>query len=175
MPFGNTIKNTVDEVKSSPETVPVDKAKAVLPGNVVKLLGEERDPQRGRNVSGRSWKVRPQKRASTLTKTSTNGRATSWHEKRQAHLLQKETQEMQTELREERRLAKVQKRERRLEQERRRMENEFRAASQSAQTLNYSKVHTTLKTMSKKQLRQIKKTRMNPKTGVVEYVPAYSK
>jgi hypothetical protein len=29
--------------------------------------------------------------------------------------------------------------------------------------------------MSKRQLRQIKKSRVNAKTGVVEYVPAYAK
>jgi cytoskeletal protein RodZ len=33
---------------------------------------------------------------------------------------------------------------------------------------------TKLKRMSKKQLRSIKKTRMNPQTGVVEIVGAYS-
>lgn len=32
---------------------------------------------------------------------------------------------------------------------------------------------TKLKKMSKKQLRSIKKTRLNPKTGVVELVGAY--
>jgi hypothetical protein len=42
----------------------------------------------------------------------------------------------------------------------------------AAQTLNATKVGLTLKALSKKQLRQIKKTRLNTKTGVVEYVGA---
>jgi hypothetical protein len=40
------------------------------------------------------------------------------------------------------------------------------------QRLNTEKLSTTLKTMSKKQLRQVKKTRVNATTGVVEFVPA---
>ena len=82
---------------------------------------------------------------------------------------------MQKELQDERRQAKVTKRERREENQRRRAENEFRETQRAAQTLNVNKVGHTLKAMSKKQLRQIKKTRLNPKTGVVEYVSAYAK
>jgi uncharacterized protein with gpF-like domain len=83
--------------------------------------------------------------------------------------------ELQTELREERRQAKIQKKERRLENERRRAENEYKQAQKSSKVLNTGKLRSTLKAMSKKQLRQIKKTRMNTKTGVIEYVPAYAK
>ena len=83
--------------------------------------------------------------------------------------------ELQTELREERRQGKIAKKERKLENEKRRAENEFKQAQMAAQTLNATKVGLTLKALSKKQLRQIKKTRLNPKTGVVEYVGAYAK
>ena len=62
-----------------------------------------------------------------------------------------------------------------MEQERRRAENEFKNASRQAQTMNNKYVGLKMKAMNKKQLRQIKKTRMNVKTGVVEYVPAYAK
>ena len=91
----------------------------------------------------------------------------SWHNNKPSNCNKK--------LSEKKRLEAIEKKERRLENERRRQENEFRNAQQSAQTLNYGKVGSTLKAMSKKQLRQVKKTRMNTKTGVVEYVPAYSK
>ena len=78
-------------------------------------------------------------------------------------------------MREERRQAKILKKERRLENERRRAENEFKNAQKSAKALNTGRLRSTLKSMSKKQLRQIKKTRMNSKTGVVEYVSAYAR
>jgi hypothetical protein len=116
---------------------------------------------KGRNASGRSWKLRPQKRASSLiTKNRANNKSKSWEQ--QAMI-------------EERIQAKRDKRERRLENERRRMENEYNNAKRSMQTLNHKKLGTTMKAMNKKQLRQIKKTRMNTKTGVVEFVGAYEK
>jgi hypothetical protein len=76
---------------------------------------------------------------------------------------------------EERRTAAREKKERRLENERRRMENEYNNAKKSMQKLNLHKVGQTMKSMNKKQLRMIKKSRMNTKTGVVEFVGAYEK
>lgn len=76
---------------------------------------------------------------------------------------------------EERRTAAREKKERRLENERRRMENEYNNAKKSMQTLNMNRVGQTMKAMNKKQLRMIKKSRMNTKTGVVEFVGAYEK
>ena len=139
------------------------------------MVTVDREMTKGRNVSGRVWKVRPQKRASTLIKTTTNNLVKTWETRQLEKALKHESKELQTELREGRRLGKIAKRERRLENEKRRAENEYKSAQKSAQTLNYNKVGTTMKTMSKKQLRQIKKTRMNTKTGVIEYVPAYAK
>lgn len=157
---------------SSELAVPLD-PKTVMSGDIVKMSMEVQS--KGRNVSGRSWKVRPQKRASTLIKTATNNRTKTFEQRLQEKLARKEALELQTELREERRQSKVQKKERRLENEKRRAENEFKQAQKTARSLNHGKLPSTLKAMSKKQLRQIKKTRLNPKTGVVEYVPAYSK
>ena len=51
---------------------------------------------------------------------------------------------------------------------------EFMVASCIAQTLGKN-ANIKWKAMSKKQLRQIKKTRLNTKTGAVEYVGAYAK
>eukprot|EP00980_Cylindrotheca_fusiformis_P017395 scaffold5395_cov126-Cylindrotheca_fusiformis.AAC.15 len=136
---------------------------------------ESKTVVKGRNVSGRSWKTRPQTRASKLIKTEYNGQTKTWEERNQERQAKKEIMELQKALQEERRQAKISKKERRLENERRRAENEFKQAQRSAKALNIHKLPSKLKAMSKKQLRQIKKTRLNTKTGVVEYVQAYSK
>ena len=145
----------------------------LMKGDIVKMSLQV--PTKGRNKSGRSWKVRPQKRASSLIKTKANNQTKTWERRQQEKQARKEALELQAELREERRQAKVQKKERQLENERRRAENEFKNAQKFAKELNVGRLSHTLKAMSKKQLRQIKKTRLNTKTGVVEYVPAYSK
>jgi len=159
-------------VQSSSTPFVVDR-KTIMEGDIVKMSLEV--PTKGRNVSGRSWKVRPQKRASTLIKTKTNNQTKSFQERLREKNTRKEILEVQAELREERRQGKVLKKERRLENVKRRAENELKQAQKSAKQLNLGKLPSKLKAMSKKQLRQIKKTRLNPKTGVVEYVPAYSK
>ena len=151
---------------------PVSTPNQSFPGDVTKM--KPLIPK-GRNVSGRGWKVRPQKRASSLlTKTVQNGASKSWEQKKAEREAKKATLEREREMKEERRQAAIAKKERRLEQEKRRMENEFRASSRSAQTLGRN-ADLKMKSMNKKQLRQIKKTRLNTKTGVVEYVGAYSK
>lgn len=165
-------------------------AKQMLRGDIVKLslpLGRpetknhnddesaSKPEPKGRNVSGRTWKVRPQKRASTLVKTKVNNQTKSWDARKAERQARKEALELQKEMREEKRKAILEKKERRLENEKRRAENELKAMEKSVQTLNVNRVGTKLKAMSKKQLRQIKKTRVNTKTGVVEYVPAYAK
>eukprot|EP00568_Trieres_chinensis_P004471 CAMPEP_0183307376 /NCGR_PEP_ID=MMETSP0160_2-20130417/17296_1 /TAXON_ID=2839 ORGANISM="Odontella Sinensis, Strain Grunow 1884" /NCGR_SAMPLE_ID=MMETSP0160_2 /ASSEMBLY_ACC=CAM_ASM_000250 /LENGTH=180 /DNA_ID=CAMNT_0025470951 /DNA_START=55 /DNA_END=597 /DNA_ORIENTATION=- len=130
---------------------------------------------KGRNVSGRSWKLRPQKRASSLvTKVATNNRSKSWQRKAEEREARRLALEREREMKEERRKAIVEKRDRRLENERRRAENEFKNAQRSAMVLGKN-ADIKMRAMSKKQLRQIKKTRMNTKTGVIEYVPAYAK
>ena len=132
-------------------------------------------PPKGRNASGRPWKTQPQKRASSLIKTSVNNQTSTWDKKLEFRRVRQEAAELQKQLQEEKRIEALAKKERRLENEKRRAENEFKAMQHSVQSLNHKKVGVTLKALSKKQLRQIKKTRMNQKTGVVEYVPAYSK
>jgi rRNA-processing protein CGR1 len=133
------------------------------------------DPTKGRNVSGRTWKTRPQKRASSLIKTPFNNLSSTWETKLAEKRARQEAAALQKELKEQKRQEAILKKERRLENEKRRAENEFKAVQKSVQSLNHDKVGVTLKAMSKKQLRQIKKTRMNQKTGVVEFVSAYAK
>mmetsp|Transcript_18369 Transcript_18369/g.42538 ORF Transcript_18369/g.42538 Transcript_18369/m.42538 type:complete len:187 (-) Transcript_18369:41-601(-) len=166
---------------SSEEQIAVpqeDHYKSISSEDVVKLSSATSDCNilKGRSVSGRSWKVRPQKRASFLRKTKMNNlHSTSWEARQEAKRLRQAVLEQQRELQQERISAKQRKRERRLENQKRRAENEFKQAQRAAQTLNPTKVGITLKAMSKKQLRQIKKSRVDPKTGVTEYVPAYFK
>jgi hypothetical protein len=129
----------------------------------------------GQNVSGRKWKVRTQKRASSLVTTSVNNNTKTWEARQQVRLQRQEALALQEELKQQRILALREKRERREENETRRSEKEFASASRNVQTLNINKLGSTLKSLSKKQLRQIKKTRVNSKTGAVEYVSAYAK
>lgn len=159
----------------STNPIAVDPKKSILHGDVVKLVTVDRNMEKGRNVSGRKWKVRPQKRASSLIKTVMNNQVSTYEARQELKRARKEALELQAELGEERRQEKIAKKERKLENEKRRAENEFKQAQMAAQTLNATKVGLTLKALSKKQLRQIKKTRLNPKTGVVEYVGAYTK
>mmetsp|Transcript_43098 Transcript_43098/g.101089 ORF Transcript_43098/g.101089 Transcript_43098/m.101089 type:complete len:170 (-) Transcript_43098:140-649(-) len=125
---------------------------------------------KGMNVSGRSWKVRPQKKASNLLSKKNKTYTKRMEEKRIRQL----AIEKENDMKERRRQEILEKKERRLEQERRHAENEYKNAAQSAQSLNKN-VGLKMRSLSKKQLRQIKKTRMNVKTGVVEFVPAYAK
>ena len=163
-----------------PRTIePISTPNHHLPGDIL-------DPQsnptlsahasKGKNASGRSWKFRPQKRASSLiTKNRANNRSKSWNKKQQERMLTKEIKSAQSDLIQERIAEKRSKRERRLENEKRRMENEYDNAKKSMQKLNVNRLGTTMRAMNKKQLRQIKKSRMNSKTGVVEFVGAYEK
>jgi rRNA-processing protein CGR1 len=83
--------------------------------------------------------------------------------------------QLEKSMKEERRQQVLNKKERQLENAKRRAENEFKNIKQSMQTLNQHKVGYTIKAMSKKQLRQIKKSRVNTKTGVVEFVSPWAK
>jgi len=153
-------------------TIPVKTPNSFIPGDILK---DKPKIPKGRNASGRNWKLRPQTRSSSLvTKTSQNARSTSWEKKMKEREQRRAILEREKEMQEERKRTNIEKKERRLENERRRMENEFRVASRSAQRLGKN-ADVKLKAMNKKQLRQIKKTRMNTKTGTIEYVSAYAK
>jgi rRNA-processing protein CGR1 len=154
--------------------IPIDSS-TVFETDVCELTEEHLTTINGRNVSGRKWKVRPQKRASSLVKTSINNNTKTWESRNAERLQRQEALALQEELKQQRILALREKRERREENERRRSEKEFENTSRSVQTLNRNKLGSTLKSMSKKQLRQIKKTRVNSKTGATEYVSAYAK
>lgn len=155
---------------SSVEAMSVSDSNASTTGSTTTAV-----PAKGRNVSGRSWKTLPQKRASSLVKTSFNNQSSTWERKVADKRRRQEASALQKEIKEEKRQEAIQKKQRRLDNEKRRAENELKSVQNSLQHLNEAKIGVTLKAMSKKQLRMVKKTRMNQKTGVVEYVPAYAK
>jgi rRNA-processing protein CGR1 len=128
-------------------------------------------------VSGRSWKVRPQRKATTLVSSRANGRCKDWSSRVAERGERRQLLDLQKEIRQAKEDEARLKRERRLENETRRQENELRnlEKSKAVKALNHGKAHLTIKAMNKKQLRQIKKSRLNPRTGVVEYVSAYAK
>ena len=150
-------------------------ASATAPTKLGEIVIATAKPEvtRGQCVSGRNWKKVATKRTSSLRTTKANNRTKSWEERKAEKLQRKEILELQKQLVDERVQGLRDKKERRLENEKRRAENEYENAKKSAQTLNVSKLKSTMKSMSKKQLRQIKKTRVNNKTGAVEFVPVY--
>ncbi|TDH65958.1 hypothetical protein CCR75_004899 [Bremia lactucae] len=125
-------------------------------------------PPRGRPVSGRVWKRVQKTRFSSQKLKGTKVLSTTWEEKLQKRSKLKELKELQKEIKSRRQSEKDAVRQAREEKEKRRKENELKSASVQV----ISRTHR-LKTMSKKQLRNIKKTIVN-KNGVVEYVPVYS-
>jgi hypothetical protein len=133
--------------------------------------------QKGQNASGRTWKVRPQKRASTLVTSKVNGRVKDWADRQAERECRRETVRVQKEMEDAKRQEAIDKKQRKLENEKRRQENELKNLERSGaiQALNHDRVGRTLKAMNKKQLRHIKKSRVNTKTGIVEFVPAYAK
>jgi Cgr1 family len=130
---------------------------------------------KGRSVSGRTWKTSVQKRASSLIKTKINNQSTTWETKTAEKNTRQLALQLEKEMRDTKKAGIIEKKERRLLNEKRRAENEYNTIKNAAQNLNSNKLKSTLKAMSKKQLRQIKKTRINTKTGVVEYVPMFTK
>ncbi|CEG38820.1 Predicted coiled-coil protein [Plasmopara halstedii] len=127
------------------------------------------EPPRGRPVSGRVWKKVQKTRFSTQSLKGSKVLSTTWEEKMLQRSKLKNLKELQTEIKMRRQAEKDAKRQAREEKEKRRKENELKSAAVQV----ISRTHR-LKTMSKKQLRNIKKTIVN-KHGVVEYVPVYSK
>ncbi|OQR92401.1 hypothetical protein ACHHYP_03748 [Achlya hypogyna] len=126
-------------------------------------------PPRGKPVSGRPWKKAQTARKSMMTYKATKTLSTTWEEKMAMKAKKKEMKDLEHEIAARKRQERLDKKLAREEKEKRRLENEMKSAT----VQNISKTHK-LKTMSKKQLRNIRKTRMN-KNGVVEYVPIYSK
>ncbi|KAE9352511.1 hypothetical protein PF008_g5440 [Phytophthora fragariae] len=127
------------------------------------------EPPRGRPVSGHVWKKVQKTRFSSQGFKGTKVLSTTWEEKMLKRSKLKELKDLQAEIKARRQAERDAKRQAREEKEKRRKENELKSAS--VQVISHTH---RIKTMSKKQLRNIKKTIVN-KQGVVEYVPVYSK
>ncbi|KDO24370.1 hypothetical protein SPRG_10448 [Saprolegnia parasitica CBS 223.65] len=126
-------------------------------------------PPRGQPVSNRPWKKTQTQRKSMMTYKATKTLSTTWDEKMAMKAKKKEMKDLEHEIAARKKQERLDKKIAREEKEKRRMANEMKSST----VQQISKTHK-LKTMSKKQLRQIRKTRMN-KNGVVEYVPIYTK
>mmetsp|Transcript_8914 Transcript_8914/g.11815 ORF Transcript_8914/g.11815 Transcript_8914/m.11815 type:complete len:136 (-) Transcript_8914:360-767(-) len=123
----------------------------------------------GRPVSGRVWK-KPQKRASFKITNSNKQLSSSWEKKMEERKKKELYKQRIAEMKEQKRAEIEAKKKEKEEREARRQRNELKGTQ-------YQLIHKTgkLKGMSKKQLRQIKKTQINRKTGELELVDAFSK
>ncbi|KAJ0401049.1 hypothetical protein ATCC90586_004154 [Pythium insidiosum] len=117
---------------------------------------------RGRPVSGRPWKTTQKTRFSSAKYKGTKTLSTTWEEKIAMRAKSKELKELQSEIKARRQAEKDEKKRAREEREKRRAENELKSAS--VQVISRT---NRLKSMSKKQLRNIRKTIVN-KHGVVD-------
>uniref|UniRef100_A0A7S3JW15 Coiled-coil domain-containing protein 86 n=1 Tax=Aureoumbra lagunensis TaxID=44058 RepID=A0A7S3JW15_9STRA len=120
---------------------------------------------RGRPVSGRTWKHVETKRSSSIKAKAVIPSWSSRSAEREARKLIKEKESELIAARKER-LASAKKR--REEKKARRQKNEFKSSSYQV----ISNQHT-VKALSKKQMRMIKRTRMS-KEGQIELVGAYA-
>jgi len=120
--------------------------------------------QKGRNVSGRTWKASETKRSSAVKATAPS----DWSKRaaeREERKKMKETEAELLEGRKERLAAAKKKRE---DKKARAQQNEFK--SSTFQVISNDK---TVKSLSKKQMRAIKRTRVSAQ-GQVELVGAYA-
>jgi hypothetical protein len=117
--------------------------------------------------SGRDWKVVQNNRHSKMFRQGTVSNLSKTHEQHNAERARKKhLKELETEMKEEKKQKVLDAKSKREEQQKRRMANQLKTAS--TQSINPEK----LKGMSKKQLRNIRKTAMG-KDGQIELVPAY--
>ena len=120
---------------------------------------------RGRNVSGRPWKQPPKSRSSSLKMTQPRK---SWDAKKKDREARQRAREKEAELVEARK-ERIAEQKRKTEEKRsRKRRNEFRNAQYQVITND-----KTVKSLSKKKLRQIKRTRVAA-DGEVELVDAYA-
>ena len=120
---------------------------------------------RGRNVSGRPWKQPPKSRSSSLKMTQPRK---SWDAKKRDREARQRAREKEAELVEARKERIAEKKRKTEEKRSRKRRNEFRNAQYQVITND-----KTVKSLSKKKLRQIKRTRVAA-DGEVELVDAYA-
>ena len=119
----------------------------------------------GRNVSGRSWKPKASRRSSAL---KSGPPRKSWAEKTADREERRAVREKEAELVEERKARILESKKYRDAKKARKQRNEFKNARYQVITNEH-----TVKSMSKKQLRQVKRTRVSQE-GEIELVDAYA-
>lgn len=125
-------------------------------------------PPRGANKSGRNWKdVKTEKAKACIMRPLKKSLGSSWEKKQQVRLRNQETKEVQQELIARALEQREEARKNRINRLKRKAENELK--SSKIQVLSHPE---KIKKMSKKQLKQVYKTRMGD-DGVVRLVGAY--
>jgi hypothetical protein len=165
------MKNIMHQADENVVSVATSKGVAHLPMRASKNPTEHAKP-RPCPVSGRWWKTQNAHRSSNSNrdgKIATGQKMLSWAEKQAKKEKFKKMKDLERDLLDAKKRRIQASKDEKEDLKKRKMENEMKAVVY--QTIN--KTHK-LKTMNKKQLRQIKKTRMN-KNGVVELVGAYEK
>ena len=127
----------------------------------------DRSVTEGKPVSGRVWKKKQVRVSNRKTAAS---RKSLWEQKRIAKEKFKQMKEFEKEVIERQQNIIRTRAEKTKEKRKRKAEAEL--VNSKYQILTNDR---KIKKMSKKQLRQVKRMRMNPHLGVVEFVGAYSK
>jgi len=156
---------------ASAEAEPVPEPVAQRPSAVAVAAAAAAAPvlgiPEGKPKSGRVWKTKQQARFSTMTRTGMMSFLSTSHEQKQAlRSAHQNMKDLEREMKEEKKNKLAEEKRRREEQQKRRMANEYKNSV-------YQVIKPeTMKGMSKKQLRMVRKTAMN-KNGQVELVNAW--
>ena len=127
------------------------------------------DVPAGRPTSGRTWKAKQISRSSTLHRSGVMSHLNkTFEEKKLAKEKLDRMKAFEREIKEDKKRKAEEEKERRMEREKRRQQNEYK--NSVYQVINPEK----LKGMSKKQLRQVRKTSVNSATGQVELIDPFT-
>lgn len=127
----------------------------------------QKNTPHGKAKSGRNWKVKEKSRHSTMHRQGTVSNLSKSQARHEAdRARKKQVKELEMEMKAEKKQKALDAKERREEQNKRRLANQMKTAS--TQNINPEKI----KGMSKKQLKNIRKTAIG-KNGQVELIPAY--
>ena len=150
-------------VKSGQETAPTPTTEAVAEAAVVAAAVAEVIPD-GRPKSGRVWKTKQQARFSTIKRSGMmNFLCKTREEKEVKRIAHQNMKELEKELKDEKKAKLAEEKRKREERNQRRLANEYKNSV-------YQVIKPeTMKGMSKKQLRMVRKTAVN-KSGQVELV-----
>lgn len=156
-----TVAKSAQPVIEVPVSAP---ASDVLATKVASVIPE------GMPKSGRAWKTKQQTRFSVINRSGMMSHLNkSYEEKEKQRVAHKNMKMLENEMKEEKKAKLNEAKEKRDEQQKRRMANEYKNSV-------YQVIKPeTMKGMSKKQLRMVRKTAVNRKNGQTELVPVFQK